>query len=64
MNKKQVIEKTRWLVVTKLPKEKVLWMRFRGYSQKEIFGFPTKSKAKSFINRIAGLGVECLIAKS
>jgi hypothetical protein len=56
--------KVRWLVATKVPKEKALWMKLRGYSQTEIFGFPKKQNAKDFVSDVTAFGVECLISKA
>lgn len=56
--------KARWLVATRVPKEKVLWMKSRGYSKTEIFEFPKKQNAKDFILDVTALGVECLISKA
>lgn len=56
--------KTRWLVATRVPREKVLWMKLRGYSETEIFEFPKKKNAKDFILDVTALGVECLISKA
>ncbi len=62
--KKRNDSKTRWLVATRVPKEKVLWMKLRGYSKTEIFVFPKKQNAKDFILDVTALGVECLISKA
>jgi hypothetical protein len=51
-------------VATKVPKEKALWMKLRGFSETEIFGFPKKQNAKDFILDVTRLGVECLISKA
>ena len=56
--------KTRWLVATKVPREKALWMKLRGFSKTEIFGFPNKQNAKDFILDVTRLRVECLISKA
>jgi len=56
--------KTRWLVATRVPRGKVLWMKLRGYSETEIFEFPKKQNAKDFISDVTALGVECLISKA
>jgi hypothetical protein len=57
-NKKQTNENPRWLVACRLPKEKETWMRLRGYRKTEIFGFPTKRNALSFIQEMEENGVE------
>jgi hypothetical protein len=54
----------RWLVACRLPREKVVHMRLRGFSKNEIFGFPTKRDAFDFIKDVSEHNVECMIANA
>jgi hypothetical protein len=55
---KQTKENPRWLVACRLPKEKEIWMRLRGYPKNAVFGFPAKRNALAFIHDMETHGVE------
>lgn len=53
---KQKKNNVRWLVAVRHPRPP------RGFRKNEIFGFPTKRAAFSFMKEISGLGAECAFA--